>query len=182
MAASMPGPALAARSSGNLRLPRAQPEADDRAVALTITATAEAQRSFGPLRTEPQAIAAPRPVNAFAPELAVATDVAIRSAQLGAVRIGIEGTSGELRVSLGLSPAAAVIVAADAPRLLADLAAGGVRLQSLDLSGSGFASGQGPSHGAPQHQQQPGTTPRPAIAADTRPVNPAHPPGADRYA
>ncbi len=112
----------------------------------------------------------------------VATDIAVSSDRLGAVRIGIEGASGDLRVSLGLSPAAAVIVAADAPRLLADLAAGGVRLQSLDLSGSGFAGGQGPSQGAPQQSSQSGPGPHTALQSEINPVIPARARTADRYA
>jgi hypothetical protein len=182
MAAALPGPAMATRPSGNPRLPRALPDADDRAFALSIATTAEAQRSFAPVRAAPQAVEMPGATNVYAPELATATDIAIRSEQLGAVRIGIEGTPGDLRVSLGLSPAAAALVAADAPRLLADLAAGGVRLQSLDVSGSGFAGGQGASQGAPQHQPQPGSAPRPAIAADPKPPTPVRVRTADRYA
>jgi hypothetical protein len=182
MTAALPGPAMATRPSGNPRLPRALPDTDDRAFALTIATTAEPQRSFAPVRATPQAIEMPGTTTVIAPELAMATDIAIRSDQLGAVRIGIEGAPGDLRVSLGLPPAAVALVVADAPRLLAELAAVGVRLQSLDVSGSGFAGGQGPSQGAPQHQPQPGSAPRSAVTADSKPFMPVRARTADRYA
>lgn len=178
---ALPGLAIAARPSGNVRLPRAL-ESDDRVDMLTIATTAETQRPFGPVRADSQAVAAPRSTPVTAPEPAATTDIVVSSDRLGLVRIGIEDAPGDLRVSLGLSPAAAVIVAADAPRLLADLAAGGVRLQSLDLSGNGFAGGHGPSQGAPQHQPQPASRPRPAITADINPLVPVRARTADRYA
>lgn len=182
MAAVLPDLAMAARPSGHIRLPRALPERDDRAGVLTIATSGEFHRPFGLERVEPQAIEAPRSTAVTAPEPAVATDVVVSSDRLGVVRIGIEGAPGDLRVSLGLSPAAAVIVAADTPRLLADLAAGGVRLQSLDLSGSGFASGQGPSPDEQHKQPQPMPGPRAILAADINPVIPVRAGTADRYA
>jgi hypothetical protein len=104
-----------------------------------------------------------------------AVDLAIDSPRLGAVRIGIEGGAGDLKVSLGLSPAAAALVAADAPRLIADLAAGGVRLQSLDVSGGGGGQQQPPSQHAP-------ASPRPAAPAVAMNPIAARPSTADRYA
>jgi hypothetical protein len=180
--AVVPGSAIAARPSGNVRLARALPEGDDRTGVLTIVSSGEPQRPFGLVRAEPQVLDAPRPAAAFAPALATVPDMAIRSERLGAVRIGIEGAPGELRVSLGLSPAAASIVAADTPRLVADLAAGGVRLQSLDLSGSGFAGGQGPSQGAPQQPPQSGPGLRTARQSVNIPVIAMPARTADRYA
>jgi hypothetical protein len=176
------GVAIAARPIGNVRLARALPEGEDRTGVLTIATSGEPQRPFGSARAELQALEAPRPTAAIAPEPMVATDIAVRSDRLGAVRIGIEGAPGDLRVSLGLSPASALLVAADAPRLLADLAAGGVRLQSLDLSGSGFAGGQGPSQGAPQQPPHSGSGPRAAVQSDINPVLPVPARTADRYA
>lgn len=78
-------------------------------------------------------------------------DVGVTSQRLGSVQIGIEGAADDLRVSLGLSPAAAAIVALDTPRLLADLAASGVRVQALDVSGGGSFGNN--SH--PQSQNAP---------------------------
>jgi hypothetical protein len=179
---ALPSLAIAARPSGNVRLPRALLESDDRAGILTIATTAETQRPFGSVRADSQAVATPRSTPITAPDPAATTDIVVSSDRLGLVRIGIEDAPGDLRVSLGLSPAAAVIVAADAPRLLADLAAGGVRLQSLDLSGNGFAGGQGPSQGAPQQPPHSGSGPRAAVQSDINPVLPVPARTADRYA
>lgn len=64
----------------------------------------------------------------------------IASERLGAVRIGLEGGIQDLRVSLAVG-AGAGLVAAEAPRLVADLAALGVRVHSLDITGGGGAMG-----------------------------------------
>lgn len=130
---------------------------------------------------------APEQLPAAAPDASLATgvDIGIKSDRLGAVRIGIDGAPGDLRVSLGLSPAAAALVAADAPRLIADLAANGVRLQSLDVSGGGFAGGQAPSPGQQQPQSPAPMVPRAAVPAALAAVNPAivvRTSTADRYA
>ena len=106
----------------------------------------------------------PLPVSGSPPDRAPVadprTEVAVVSDRLGDVRIGIEGSAQDLKVSLGLAPLSAAILAADLPRLVADLAANGVRLQSLDISGSGHFGGQpsGGQSGAPRDGHAP---PRP---------------------
>ena len=177
VALAVPSLAPATRPGGGIRLPRALPDADDRTGGLVPAAVADAQRPVNAARSEPPAVSAPRPAAIIT---SVATDIAVNSDRLGAVRIGIEGAADDLRVSLGLSPAAAVIVAADAPRLLADLAAGGVRLQSLDLAGGGFAGGQGPSQGTPQPRVA--AAPLADRAAEPNPAIPVRARTADRYA
>ena len=122
----------------------AQPLAVGEAAPLPPAVAEAGLRMVAPAVTEAVALgraATPQPRGA----IAVATD------SLGAVRIGIEGSVQDLQVSLGLSPAAAAIVAADVPRLIADLAANGVRLQSLDVTGGGTFGGQagGQSGGQP---------------------------------
>ena len=97
---------------------------------------------------------------------------AVASDRLGDVRIGIEGTAHDLKISLGLAPAAAAIVAADAPRLIADLAAGGVRLQSLDLSAGAFGNGQAqtPGQSHSQHHRGAAATPPQALQPPMTPA------------
>jgi hypothetical protein len=62
-------------------------------------------------------------------------DLAVASDRLGPVRIAVEGGANDLRVALNVAPAAAALISADAPRLVADLAAQGVRLAALDVGG-----------------------------------------------
>ena len=103
---------------------------------------------------------------------------AISTESFGHVRIGLEGDATDLRVSLAVSSGAPALLAADAPRLAADLAANGIRLQSLDVgSFAGGASGGG-------GQQRPATPQggAPATAAFAAPPPPSRPAAADRYA
>jgi hypothetical protein len=133
------------------------------------------------LRVEPSVVGPSLPVAAdAAPPTAV--DIAVTSDRLGAVRIGIDGVPGDLRVSLGLSPAAAAIVAADAPRLFSDLAVNGMRLQSLDVAGGCFTGGQAPSQGQQQPQSQAQMMSRAALPAAVNPVITVRARTADRYA
>jgi hypothetical protein len=76
----------------------------------------------------------------------------VDSEALGAVEIGVEGGGQDLRVRLSGSSAAAGAMAAEAPRLLAELTAAGLRVQSLAFDGrvdagadapAGFAAGSG---------------------------------------
>lgn len=122
-----------------LRLPR---ERDDREVLPAPVAIADPAPMRAAVRADAPRIAVPPMLPTVAFSMATAIDLAVDSARLGAVRIGIEGGAGDLKVSLGLSPVAAALVTADAPRLIAELAAGGVWLQSLDVSGGGVAGGQ----------------------------------------
>lgn len=87
--------------------------------------------------------------------------LAVNSERLGAVRIGLEGGMQDLRVSFavggGSGSGGAGLVSAEAPRLVADLAAQGVRVQSIEVSGEGLAGsagdprsrGGGPGGGVP---------------------------------
>jgi flagellar hook-length control protein FliK len=149
-------------------------EAGDGDPASGLVAGAEPVAMRAALRTEISSAATAPVIADVEISTPAALDLAIASPRLGAVRIGIEGGAGDLKVSLGLSPAAAALVAADAPRLIADLAAGGVRLQSLDVSGGGGQQ-QSPSHQAPAS---------PHTAAAPLAMNPiaARPSTADRYA
>ena len=160
------------------RLPR-QGEERDRLPGLV------ALPETGPLRVGLRAeasVAAPTPAATANPPPATGIDIGFTSDRLGAVRIGIDGAPGELRVSLGLSPAAAAIVAADAPRLIADLAATGARLQSLDVSGGGFTGGQAPSPGQQQPQSPAPSLPRAGLSVAVNPIIPVRASTADRYA
>ncbi len=101
----------------------------------------------------------------------------VTSQALGDVRIGLEGGAQDLRVSLALAPGGAALVAADAARLAGDLAAGGIRLQSLDVGSSG--GGDGSRGGEPRQRfLPPAQTAARAFAGTT----PDHSPTADRYA
>ena len=157
-----------------LRLPR---ERDDREVLSGLVAIADPAPMRAAVRAESPRVAALPMMPAIELSMASAIDLAVDSGRLGTVRIGVDGGAGDLRVSLGLSPAAAALVAADAPRLIAELAAGGVQLQSLDVSGGGASAGQ----------QQPQSRHAPAsLRAATPPVietSTALRPGTpDRYA
>ncbi|MBC7520855.1 MAG: flagellar hook-length control protein FliK [Sandarakinorhabdus sp.] len=67
--------------------------------------------------------------------LRAATAMTVTTEQLGAVSIGVDDDAGHLRVRLSGSALAMDTVAAQAPRLVAELAATGVRLSSLDIAG-----------------------------------------------
>lgn len=67
----------------------------------------------------------------------------VASERLGVVSVGLEGGPQDLRVQLSGSAAAVGTMTAEAPRLVADLAANGLRLQSLDFGGADDGSGQG---------------------------------------
>ncbi len=62
------------------------------------------------------------------------TNLAIATDSLGPVRIAVEGGPQDLRVSLAIATDSAALVAGDAARLVADLAAGGMRLQAFDIN------------------------------------------------
>lgn len=166
-------PALLERDDPGIPLPAAPLVALARPTPNGVVAPAEVQAA--PAATAPPA----SPI-----------DIALSSSRLGDVRIGIEGAADDLRVSIGLSPAAASIVAADAPRLIADLAATGIRLQALDLSGAGVPSqgyaGNGTGQSPQQHSPQPPPHPQHAqpYPGAVRPAatEPAHPRTSDRYA
>lgn len=155
----------------------------------SLSAAAPAFSLARPAAPNPTApVDGPAAIPATAPP-AAPIDIALSSSRLGDVRIGVDGAADDLRVSIGLSPAAAAIVAADTPRLFADLAATGIRLQTLDLSGAGYQpqgfSGSGTGQSPPQHsahgQQgqafQPAARPPPAARPE-----PAHTRASDRYA
>ena len=109
---------------------------------------------------------------------ATTTETAVATDRFGDVRIAVEGSATDVKVSMALTPTAS-LGAADAQRLAtglaADLAAAGVRLQSLDISGGDTARG-----GTPQGQRDP-TPPR---ASQELPVPPRSPLAlrSDRYA
>ena len=97
----------------------------------------------------------------------------VASATLGDVSIGLDGGPDDLRVSLGMAPGGAALVAADAARLVGDLAASGIRLQSLDV-GSGSAN---------SGDARPRSPPAWLVATRTFAADlPEHAPAADRYA
>jgi hypothetical protein len=87
--------------------------------------------------------------------------VPVTTDRFGDVRIGLEGGAQDLKVSLSVAQGAPSLLAAEAPRLAADLAANGIRLQSLDVGGFG---GSAPEHGAPR-QSAAGVPPAPQTAA-----------------
>jgi hypothetical protein len=135
--------------------------------------------------------ASPAPVRAVPPVLEAARDLAVTTDRLGDVRIAVEGSAHDLKVALGLAPST-LLAAADVERLAqglaADLAAAGVRLQSLQVSGGGVAAGGGfgseslggdaGGGSAPgQRDAPPGYRPPPAAAP-----GPPRPPRSDRYA
>lgn len=125
-----------------------------------------------------------------APSLAVALPEAaqamtVESQVLGPVEIGVEGGEQDLRVHLAGNSLAAATMAAEAPRLLAELAANGLRVQSLAFDGPGLAgdvAGQGGNSGQSGSSQpgssQPGSDRRPAVAVATGQVRPAEAPAA----
>ena len=124
---------------------------------------------------------APSPRNAAmspAPlaELAVTTD------RFGDVRIAVEGTATDVKVALGLA-STTLLGAAEAQRLAtglaADLAATGVRLQSLEISG-GDGAGGGSSPG--QREPAPHRAPPTVFAAPRATGSPASLIRSDRYA
>lgn len=110
------------------------------------------------------------------PGPAAPTPITVASDSLGDVGIRLEGGLQDLRVQFSGSMAAANTMAADAPRLIADLAVGGVRVQSLDFaaraeagpaaelgSGAGQSLANGP--GQPQGDGRPRQAPLPRAAA-----------------
>lgn len=120
------------------------------------------------------------------PQAQAPAQVSVASERLGAVRVGLEGGPQDLRVSLALAPSGAWLVAAEAPRLVAELAAQGVRVQSLDIGGGGAggsatgspAGGDGrPRGGSPAGPAMPGSA---YAAVSLRPDPRAIP--SDRYA
>jgi hypothetical protein len=85
----------------------------------------------------------------------------VASDTLGPVDIGVDGGGEDLRVRFSAEAGAARVMAAEAPRLLADLAAQGVRVQALAFDGraeTGLAAG---ADGSPAQQSpgQPGGQP-----------------------
>jgi hypothetical protein len=106
----------------------------------------------------------------------------VTSDTFGQVRIGVEGDAADLRVSLAVSGGAPALLAAEAPRLAADLAANGIRLQSLDVGS--FAGGAGGSLAGGGGQQRPAgqQAPQAPTAGFAAPVPPSRPAAADRYA
>ncbi|MFZ4689566.1 MAG: hypothetical protein ACOYLS_10035 [Polymorphobacter sp.] len=113
-----------------------------------------------------------------------ADSIAMASARLGAIELRLEGGPQDLRVQLSGSAAAGAAMAAEAPRLVADLGAGGIRLQSLDIGGQSFLQSgpqSGPQSGsdgrprpAPPHLAAAFTADPPAAASRRAP--------SDRYA
>lgn len=133
---SEPAPA----SGAGIRLPEPGP------LAAVIAPNLNSSASV-PLRPE----AAPRPADA-------PVTMTVASDRLGDVGIGLDGGAQDLRVQLSASSTATGVLAAEAPRLLADLAANGLRLQSLDIGG-----GQGGGQNLSQNPgQSPEGRPRPA--------------------
>jgi hypothetical protein len=130
------------------------------------------QPQTGPEPSGPAAAAPPAPANAPEPAAPVVTD------RFGDVRIGLEGDARDLKVSLAVTAGTPALLAAEAPRLAADLAANGIRLQSLDVGS--FAGGTA-SGGHPQRQggHGPSAAPQAAFAAQ---VPPSRTTAADRYA
>lgn len=149
-------------------------------------------------RAAAQVTALPTDITAAAPAAnlpAAPFEIALSSSRLGNVHIGVDGAADDLRVSIGVAPAAAAIIAADAPRLIADLAASGIRLQALDLSGAGVSgqsdqpqgfagsgTGQPPPHHAPNAPAYPLPASQPFAAPPAPRAEPAHPRASDRYA
>lgn len=119
----------------------------------------------------------------------------VTSDRLGSVRIDVSGSEDALAVNLSAAPAAAPLLAADAPRLAQELAAAGVALASYAVNGQradavpetgGFAGGNlsgGNGGAAGQPQQQRGQPADPRAAAAPRIAPPARLPLAtDRFA
>jgi hypothetical protein len=119
---------------------------------------------------------APRPVP---PPVVAEAPPVVSSDRFGDVRIGVEGDARDLKVSLAVSAGPPALLAAEAPRLAADLAANGIRLQSLDVgsfAGGSAGSGQQPRPGQPQGSAVPAAGPSHASRPPSRPA------AADRYA
>jgi hypothetical protein len=98
----------------------------------------------------------------------------VASDALGPVDIGVDGGGEDLRVRFSADAGAARVMAAEAPRLLADLAAQGVRVQALAFDGRvetgaepGFAAGAG-GGGSQQPSGQLGG--QPGFAAGRQPA------------
>ena len=130
-----------------------------------------------PFVTPPQEGPAPAPP---APATPATAPPVVHSERLGSVHVAVEQSGDEVRVTLGLAAAAVPLVGADAPRLAADLAAQGHRLQALNFDGGG-SNGNG---AARQDQPPPASNPDPAHR-DRRPATAAMtsaPATADRYA
>lgn len=78
-----------------------------------------------------------------------AAALTVTTPALGDVRIALDGGPQDLRVALAMGAGGAALVSADVARLGSDLAAQGLRLQSLDVGGGGADAGGG-SHGEPR--------------------------------
>ena len=130
-----------------------------------------------------------------APATPAITPPVVHSERLGSVHVAVEQSGDAVRVTLGLAAAAVPLVGADVPRLAADLAAQGHRLQALEFDGGGSnGAGSGVSYGgsngggaARQDQPPPASAPDPAhrdrraaTAADVAMTS--LPATADRYA
>ena len=136
-----------------------------------------------PFVTPPQEGPAPAPP---APVLPASTPPVVHSERLGSVHVAVEQSGDEVRVTLGLAAAVVPLVGADAPRLAADLAAQGHRLQALEFDGGG-SNGAGSGGGAArQDQPPPASAPDPAHrdrrAAAAQAAMTSLPATADRYA
>lgn len=144
-----------------------------------------------PFVTPPQEGPAPAPP---APVLPASTPPVVHSERLGSVHVAVEQSGDEVRVTLGLAAAAVPLVGAEVPRLVADLAAQGHRLQALEFDGGGSnGAGSGVSYGgsngggaARQDQPPPASAPDPAHrdrrAAAAQAAMTSLPATADRYA
>lgn len=89
---------------------------------------------------------------------------ALTSERFGDVRIAMEGGARDLRVTLALGSGAGLVMA-DGPRLAADLAASGIRLESFEArdvgGGATAAPGLGTGSGTPGGNPAPGGEGRP---------------------
>ncbi|PZN92713.1 MAG: hypothetical protein DCF31_15135 [Alphaproteobacteria bacterium] len=98
-----------------------------------------------PVASDAAATAAP----ADAARARDAAALTVTTPALGDVRIALDGGPQDLRVALAMGAGGAALVSADVARLGIDLAAQGLRLQSLDVGGGGAGTGGG-SHGEPR--------------------------------
>lgn len=123
----------------------------------------------------PDSAAAPTGARLAAALPAAAPRISVNSDRLGHVDVAVDGGGDDVQVTLGLTPGAAVQVSADAPRLSAELAAHGHRLQSLQFDLGSGGSGARPDRGPPP----PPMPPRTLLTGD---AGPAPATTADRYA
>lgn len=132
-----------------LALPRL-PDAPPLSAAPQLSATP--QPGFAPplaAASAPLSNAAPPATLADTARVADAGALTVTTPALGDVRIALDGGPQDLRVSLALGAGGAMLINADAARLGTDLAAQGLRLQSLDVGsggGGGGGGGSGPGH------------------------------------